>query len=140
MHCRNLISKRSITSAKHSKQVLWFETTVSFCWKFTIMSFIILSFFVFYISVKRHSPNESDVDLESNEQKTPLHLACLHGHVETVRTLLEYNANPNYKCLNQITPLHLAAIYGRIDIIKILVKYGGKLNNRDSFHMTPLHR
>ena len=94
--------------------------------------------FIFFL-VKRYSPTEN-VDLESNEQKTPLHLACLHGHVETVRTLLEYNANPNYKSLNQITPLHLAAIYGRIDVIKILVKYGGKLNNRDSFHMTPLHR
>ncbi|XP_066915935.1 transient receptor potential cation channel subfamily A member 1-like isoform X2 [Clytia hemisphaerica] len=82
----------------------------------------------------------ANVDVQNNEQKTPLHMACLHGHVKSVTKLLEHQADVNCQCSSKITPMHLAAIYGRDDVIKILVKYGSKLNKRDTFHMTPLHR
>ena len=35
------------------------------------------------------------IDDEDDESNTPLHLACLHGHVQTARVLLQAGADPN---------------------------------------------
>ena len=88
----------------------------------------------------RNSNGQNIVDITTNDKKTPLHLACLNGHVATVQKLLDSKANVNSRCSSNTTPIHLAATYGRCGVIKMLIKYGSLLNARDGYQMTPLHR
>ena len=59
---------------------------------------------------------------------TPLHLASLQGHLETVKYLCEnFVSNVNIKTdsyWDLRTPLHLASINGHLEVIKYLIKKG----------------
>ncbi|KAI3893431.1 hypothetical protein MKX03_020275, partial [Papaver bracteatum] len=61
-------------------------------------------------------------------RRTPLHHACLGGHFNTVRYLLEKGANPD--ALDRIngTPLHCAAKSGNTKIITLLLSRGVRLD------------
>ena len=40
------------------------------------------------------------IDSEDDESNTPLHMACLRGHVDTAKVLLEAGADPNVRSVN----------------------------------------
>lgn len=40
------------------------------------------------------------MDSEDDESNTPLHKACLRGHVDTAKVLLEAGADPNARSVN----------------------------------------
>ena len=55
---------------------------------------------------------------------TPLHIACVYGHFELARLLLEAGADIQAKTKNGYMALHLAAQYGHQWIIDLLLEYG----------------
>ena len=68
----------------------------------------------------------------------PLYWACLNGHLDIVKILIEARADVNLSNCMLATPLHAAATCGRVQIIDYLLKKGAKLNVVDIFNATPL--
>ena len=67
----------------------------------------------------------ANCDLQNRFNETALHIACWRGHLNIVKLLLKYDANPFMKSSfkNNNTPLKLAIIKGFKNIEKILTKY-----------------
>ena len=65
---------------------------------------------------------EEDVEAGKKYVDTPLHLAAIHGDVETVKVLLEAGADVNAADKIGMTPLHYAASRGHGEVVKVLLK------------------
>jgi len=48
------------------------------------------------------------IDVQDNNNQTPLHLAAARGRTACIQVLLEYNADPNVQDKHGWTPLHIA--------------------------------
>ena len=68
----------------------------------------------------------------------PLYWACLNGHLDVAKALVEAKADVNLSNCMLATPLHAAATFGRIQMIDYLLKKGAKVNAMDIFNATPL--
>ena len=55
---------------------------------------------------------------------TPLHIACLHNHVDVVKFLIQNGANLNPKDFWNATPLHYAASAGNLEVVDYLCQIG----------------
>ncbi|KAK7074366.1 hypothetical protein SK128_009451 [Halocaridina rubra] len=83
----------------------------------------------------------------NNIRKTPLHFAAHKNLVETLKILLEADADITAKDEDGYTPLHVAVANGNEDIVKELIKFmkSRNRNTRDVFNVknnmrkTPLH-
>ena len=58
-----------------------------------------------------------DVKVKDSNGATPLHIACLNGHLSCARALLDRDADPNARNLAESTPLHDAASAGAREIL-----------------------
>ena len=86
--------------------------------------------------------NSGLVTSEDNCERTPLHLACLHGHTKIVqvhkdhshlKSILEWHdAEGN-------TPLHLACSGGSADIVKLLINSKADAKATNKLNEMPLH-
>lgn len=63
-------------------------------------------------------------DPKDNAGYTPLHVACLQGHLEIARILLQYGANHSETALSGYRPLHEAIRNGHVEIVRLLISYG----------------
>ena len=71
---------------------------------------------------------------------TPLHWACLKGHLAVVKYLLtSHGANLEATENDGDTPLHLACEWGHLDVVQELVAHGANLEATDDAGKTPLH-
>lgn len=69
---------------------------------------------------------------DSGKRHFALALAAQYGHVEIVRSLLDFGEDPNrYTPLGHSTPLHQAAFAGHMDVVKLLVQRGARLDIKD---------
>nr|CAD7592642.1 unnamed protein product [Timema genevievae] len=59
-----------------------------------------------------------------NAGYTPLHEACLRGHLEIARLLLMYGANVSDCAPGGFRPLHEAVDNGNLELIRLLLSYG----------------
>ena len=66
---------------------------------------------------------------------TPLLLAVTRGHLEAVKVLFKYNANPNDGI---ITPLFIATDLGFLEIVKVLLEYNADPNRASTDRVTIL--
>jgi len=79
-------------------------------------------------------------DVNSNlHQSCPLHGAVEKAHLDTVRVLLDHDADPNARNFRGQTPLHQACDLGLVQIAEILLDKGGNINATDNYSSTPLH-
>ena len=67
----------------------------------------------------------ADINGKNEDGRTPLHIACAHGHVNVVRLLLESGADPNARDNGGETPFDHAArlecAYDRDEVTGILL-------------------
>ena len=71
------------------------------------------------------------------ETQTPLHQACINGHIQIVQYLVEKGSNIEAKDQYQQTSLHIASYWGRTDVVKYLVSKGANKNAKDADGKTP---
>ena len=54
----------------------------------------------------------TDINAKTSINRTPLHLACLHGFIEVAKVLVEYGADINAVDDDHNTSLHYACMHG----------------------------
>ncbi len=59
--------------------------------------------------------------------------------IETVRILLKYGADVNYRAKDGRTLLHDAIFRGREDLVDLVLKHGADINAKDKYGYTSLH-
>ncbi|XP_068236646.1 BRCA1-associated RING domain protein 1-like [Palaemon carinicauda] len=70
------------------------------------------------------SPSLPSINKRNSKGETMLHIACIKGDVERVKSLLEDGANPNSKDNAGWTPLHEACSHGFHNIAEMLLRHG----------------
>ncbi len=72
--------------------------------------------------------NGAIVDIQTEPQKyCPLHSASYGGHLDTVKTLLKYGANPNLKNYRNELPIDTARRQNKVNVVLYLEEF--KKNN-----------
>merc|ERR1712137_730016 len=80
-----------------------------------------------------------EIDEETQQGNTPLHLAVIGNDITTIKFLLENSANPNYSNTYGETPLHWACKEGNTEIVQLLLRRRALVNLADTDGNTPLH-
>ena len=70
---------------------------------------------------------------------TPLHYACMAGHANVIRLLMEKGAKVDLKNIGGMTPLHIACDRKLHDIVILLLEYGADLLKKNNAGVCPLH-
>eukprot|EP00759_Apiculatamorpha_spiralis_P011159 PhF_6_TR18596/c0_g1_i3/m.27170 len=86
--------------------------------------------------VSQKAPGINDL---SEKGDAPLHVACLHGELESVRVLIEGGADATVVSTRWGTPLHAAAFQGRYEIVRFLIEKVGVSANLEYKGYTALH-
>lgn len=80
-----------------------------------------------------------------NSQTTALHLACVNGHVQAAKAIIDFDG-PSHTALNKMNskgelPVHWAAMKGHVEVLRLLntVSKGGMKGMKDSRGNTALH-
>ncbi|XP_025106608.1 ankyrin repeat and SOCS box protein 13-like [Pomacea canaliculata] len=84
------------------------------------------------------STGKYDINFGCFDLIRPLHEACLAGHTECVRTLLEHGAEVNARNIDGGTPLCDACCNGNLEIIRMLLEQGALVNPPHTLN-SPLH-
>ena len=67
-----------------------------------------------------------DATATNKDGTTPLHLACLNGHLEVAKYLVDVvKCSPEIEDLNKVTPLHSASQNGHLDVVQYLTSEKG---------------
>ncbi|KAH9073507.1 hypothetical protein EDB83DRAFT_78369 [Lactarius deliciosus] len=69
---------------------------------------------------------------------TALHSASEAGHVQVVRSLLEYGGDVDARGYWNQSPLQFASFNGHLDVVRCLLDHGADTRYRDGEHWTPL--
>ena len=81
----------------------------------------------------------ANVDPMDANGDTPLHMACLRGHLRAVQVLLDAGANRDAVVLRSgYTPMHAASCYGHLDVVKELCERGASMLRKNRYNRTPL--
>ena len=80
-------------------------------------------------------------------KRTPLHTACLNGHVEVVRIYTQSYILLEATDVNVLevtddggnTPLHLACVGGNIDVVQLMADSGASIMVANSRGEAPIH-
>ncbi|XP_063725447.1 uncharacterized protein LOC134853386 [Symsagittifera roscoffensis] len=73
--------------------------------------------------------HNATVDILSLTRKTPMHLAAQEGQIDVCQALLDLNADPFAKDMEEQTPLHLAAEKDFSEVVKLFLSYNQDLVN-----------
>lgn len=84
--------------------------------------------------------NTFDVSQSSTQhQVTPLHIAAMCGHAETIERLVKRGADVNVQDWVKYTPLHVACYFGHEKAVKSLLAGGANPNQAAGVHDRPIH-
>ena len=89
--------------------------------------------------IKLFNPSVELINGLTNEGYSPLHLACIKGHINIVRILLflkEIDVNINHE--KEGTPLHIACKKNNMQIVSILVSFKADLNIKNKQNKLPI--
>lgn len=89
--------------------------------------------------IKLYNPSPELINGVTKEGYTPLHLACIKGHVNIIKILLLLkDIDVNIKSKKEETPLHIACEKNNMQIVSILVSYKADLNIKNSKGKLPI--
>ncbi|XP_067009004.2 uncharacterized protein [Anabrus simplex] len=80
-----------------------------------------------------------NVNIANHSGYTPLHLAVIGGHKETVQFLLKVGGNINHRDGMGYTQLHWAVRTGCLSQVKRILSYDANVNKLSTANETPLH-
>ena len=87
--------------------------------------------------------NSKLVESKDNCERTPLHLACLHGHINIVQVHKSHHLHLRslFECHDAEgnTALHLACSGGNIGMVELLIDSGADIKAINIDKETPLH-
>jgi ankyrin repeat protein len=79
------------------------------------------------VIIKQLAQKGADVNAKDYESNTPLHFACMYGHVEAVRLLIDLGSKPDVQASGLgRTPMKIAETNGHIEIVQLLKNAGAK--------------
>ncbi|KAG7517041.1 Receptor-interacting serine serine/threonine-protein kinase 4 [Solea senegalensis] len=81
----------------------------------------------------------ADVDGQTTDGRTPLHLASRRGQYRVARILIELGANIHMLSAGLNTPLHVAAETGHTSTSRLLIKHQADIHAQNDHRLTPLH-
>lgn len=81
----------------------------------------------------------ADVDGQTTDGRTPLHLASQRGQYRVARILIELGADVHITSAGVNTPLHVAAETGHTSTSRLLIKHRTDIHAHNSAGLTPLH-
>ena len=85
--------------------------------------------------------NGADVNLSTDNNRTPLMTACEYGHVNTVTFLIEHGANVNLQDRDGLTAVHYAVRGSQAcEILSCLMENGADVDAKTFDDCTPLMR
>ncbi|GIZ53848.1 ankyrin repeat domain-containing protein [Noviherbaspirillum aridicola] len=82
-------------------------------------------------------PRYRGIDSPDAQRRTPLMLAAMRGHAETVDLLLQKGANLKAVTRGRDTALHLAASHGHVEVIGRLIAAGAEIDASNGSRRTP---
>ncbi|MGH0147287.1 UNVERIFIED_CONTAM: hypothetical protein FKN15_027338 [Acipenser sinensis] len=83
-----------------------------------------------------------NLNITTIDRVSPLHEACLGGHVACAKVLLENGANGfnlNITTIDRVSPLHEACLGGHVACAKVLLENGANVNSVTVEGITPLY-
>ena len=80
-----------------------------------------------------------DISCQDFNNSTPLHWACYSGADDSIKFLINLNAEINSFDKNELTPLHLATLYNKKNIVIKLLQNGAIKDVTNSKGETPLY-
>lgn len=78
-----------------------------------------------HMKIKRLIYSGIYINQQDSEGFTPLMIASKYGHIDTVKLLLDFGANPDIQNNKGNTALICACAYGHLGIVKELLYSGG---------------
>ncbi|KAM6907737.1 receptor-interacting serine/threonine-protein kinase 4 [Xenentodon cancila] len=81
----------------------------------------------------------ADVDGQTSDGRTPLHLASQRGQYRVARILIELGADVHMASAGLNTPLHVAAETGHTSTSRLLIKHQADIHAQNTHGLTPLH-
>lgn len=81
----------------------------------------------------------AEVDGQTTDGRTPLHLASQRGQYRVARILIELGADVHVMSAELNTALHVAAETGHTSTSRLLIKHKADPNARNGHGLTPLH-
>jgi ankyrin repeat protein len=81
----------------------------------------------------------ADVNSKDYNGITPLHWACIKGHVQVFKELVEHGAVIGATDNDGLTPLHWACIKGRVQVFMELLEHGADIEATHNDGLTALH-
>jgi ankyrin repeat protein len=78
------------------------------------------------------------VETRTINQRTPLHIVCLRGDLQTAKILIKSKANINATDIYGNTPSHYASQYGNAEVLGYLLKYKPLLYIKNLEGKTPI--
>ncbi|ETE66355.1 Ankyrin repeat domain-containing protein 49, partial [Ophiophagus hannah] len=85
------------------------------------------------------SQNLVSINIQDEDQYTPLHRAAYNGHMEVVRELIAHGADVHALTVDSWTPLHSACKWNNTKIASFLLQHGANVNAQTNGLLTPLH-
>lgn len=79
-------------------------------------------------SIVSERNNSIDLIAMDDEGNTPLHWACVGGHIEVVRFLLDNGVDVEIRSRDGFTPMHSVAQEDRKEVLELLIQRGAKVN------------
>jgi len=78
------------------------------------------------VIIKQLAERGAEINARDHTNYTPLHFACMWGHVEAVKLLIELGANLEIEDVTGVTPMIIAEQNGNSEVVQILKDAGTK--------------
>ncbi|XP_072178740.1 transient receptor potential cation channel subfamily A member 1-like [Diadema setosum] len=90
------------------------------------------------LALEQVQNDEYVINYGGDDENTPLHEACIKGHLQMVKMLCEKDAKINVPNWNKLSPLHFACFKGHQKVAEYLMEQGADISLADYEGLTPL--